>query len=261
MKKSNKHKKNTFWAGLLSFWLLITGVFVTNEYYPLRQVYEQLFPIQYKTYDQFGIKIPTQFQVHGIDVSHHQGSINWKMVKEMTDKDIKLDFAFIKATEGLTHTDSRFAYNWENSKKEQLIRGAYHYFKPHQKGEDQANHFIRHVNLEKGDFPPVIDVEEKGTIASATLMKGLLKFAKKIESHYGVKPIIYTYHDFYKLNFDDTFEDYTLWIAHYNVRKPNNNQWNFWQHSDKGRVSGINTPVDFNVYNRSLEEMKKGLVN
>ena len=59
----------------------------------------------------------------------------------------------------------------------------------------------------------------------------------------------------YKQNFDNSFKDYTLWIAHYHVRKPNNKQWNFWQHSDRGKVSGINTPVDFNVFNRSLEEM------
>ena len=114
--------------------------------------------------------------------------------------------------------------------------------------------------LSAGDFPPIIDVEEKGNISSATLMKGILKFANKVESHYGIKPIIYTYHDFYKINFDSTFINYPLWIAHYHVHQPNNQQWNFWQHSDKGRVSGINYPVDFNVFNRSLEEMKLGLI-
>ena len=256
--KKNRKSKNPFW--ILFLWLLGTGIFVANEYYPLRQVYEQLFPIHYKRYTQFGIKIPTQYKVHGIDVSHHQGRINWNMVKGMKDNDIHLDFAFIKATEGLSHKDTRFDYNWKNAKKEKLIRGAYHYFRPHIKGEQQANHFIRNVKLTKGDFPPVIDVEEKGNISSAHLMKGIMKFAKQIESHYGVKPIIYTYHDFYKQNFDDSFKDYTLWIAHYHVRKPNNKQWNFWQHSDRGKVSGINTPVDFNVFNRSLEEMKEGLI-
>lgn len=244
----------------LLLWVIGGSVYVANEYYSLQVLWERIFPLHYKTYAQFGIKIPTQYFVHGIDVSHHQGPINWKMVKGMKDKDVVLDFAFIKATEGLTHKDSRFRYNWLKSKENGMIRGAYHYFKPHQKGEDQANHFIRNVKLKKGDFPPVIDVEEKGNIPPKRLMKGILNCAKKLEAHYGVKPIIYTYHDFYKLNFDDTFKDYTLWIAHYNVHKPNNQQWNFWQHSDKGRVSGINHPVDFNVFNRSLEEMKMGLV-
>ncbi len=244
----------------LLFWIIGSSVYVANEYYSLQVLWERIFPVHYKTYSQFGIKIPTQYKVHGIDVSHHQGPINWKMVKQMKDKDVSLDFAFIKATEGITHKDSRFRYNWSQSKKYKLIRGAYHYFKPHQKGEEQANHFIRNVKLAKGDFPPVIDVEEKGNISSKRLMKGILKCAQKLEKHYGVKPIIYTYNDFYKLNFDTTFKDYPLWIAHYYVQKSNNTQWNFWQHNDRGRVSGINHPVDFNVFNRNFEEMKRLLI-
>ena len=261
MRKSNKNPILTFIIRLfLFFWIAGCCIYVANEYYSLRALWEQIFPVNHKTYSQFGIKIPTQYKVHGIDVSHHQGSINWKMVKQMRDKDLKIDFAFIKATEGITHKDSRFRYNWTKAKEQKIIRGAYHYFKPHQKGEIQANHFIRNVKLKKGDFPPVIDIEERGNISSERLMKGLLICAKKLEKHYGVKPIIYTYHDFYKLNFDNTFNQYPLWIAHYYVQKPNNQQWNFWQHNDKGRVSGINYPVDFNVYNKSLEEMKSYLI-
>lgn len=241
---------------LIVFFLIGSLGYVANEYYPFRQLIEELFPVHYKQYDQFGIRIPTQYKIHGIDVSHHQGRINWEMAKAMKDKDISLDFVFIKATEGISHIDSRFDDNWKQAKKTEFIRGAYHYFSPNVKGEDQAAHFIRTVTLLKGDFPPVIDVEEKGIISSSLLMRGVMKFAKKVEAHYGVKPIIYTYHDFYKQHFDDSFDSYPLWIAHYYVTKPDNQHWNFWQHSDKGRVTGINTPVDFNVFNRGMEQMK-----
>lgn len=230
--------------------------YVANEYYPVKQLIEQLFPVHYKQYDQFEIRIPTQYKVHGIDVSHYQGRINWQLAKSMKDKDISLDFVFIKATEGISHIDSRFDYNWKQAKKSGFVRGAYHYFNPHIKGEDQAAHFIRTVKLSKGDFPPVIDVEEKGTISSSQLMKGVMKFANEVETHYGVKPIIYTYHDFYKQHFNHSFDSYPLWIAHYHVTKPDNQYWNFWQHSDKGRVTGINTAVDFNVFNRGIDQMK-----
>ncbi|MFT6002758.1 MAG: lysozyme, partial [Flavobacteriales bacterium] len=153
--------------GIFVWLFLITNFFyVANEFYPLRDVYEKLFPIHYKSYSEFGIKIPTQYKVHGIDVSHHQGRINWEMVNKMKDKDLSLDFAFIKATEGLSHKDRRFKYNWKNAKSQKIIRGAYHYFKPNVKAVKQANHFIRTVTLQKGDFPPVIDIEEKGNVSS-----------------------------------------------------------------------------------------------
>ena len=258
--KTKRTKKRLGLKINIVIWTLVAGLFAVNYFYPLEDIWEKIFPSHYKSYAEFGIKIPTQYKVHGIDVSHHQGKINWEMAKAMKDKDISLDFAFIKATEGVSFKDKKFSYNWRKSKDAGFIRGAYHYFNPNKKGEEQAKNFIRTVTLKKGDFPPVIDVEDIGNVSSARLMKGVMMFAKKVETHYGIKPIIYTYHDFYKQNFDDTFDDYTLWIAHYFVKSPNNKSWNFWQHNDRGRVSGINTPVDFNVFNRDLEQMKGLLI-
>lgn len=250
-KKSNRRRNIN-----LSIWIIALSLLVLNNYYPLIDLWEKVFPTHYKTYKEFGIKIPTQYKVHGIDVSHHQGKINWEMAKSMKDKDISLDFAFIKATEGVAFRDRKFSYNWRKSKSAGFIRGAYHYFNPNKKGESQAKHYIRTVKLNKGDFPPVIDVEAIGKTTSANLMKEVMVFAKKVESHYGIKPIIYTYHFFYKKHFDNSFNNYPLWIAHYHVKSPNNTSWNFWQHSDKGRVSGINTRVDFNVFNRDIDKLK-----
>lgn len=257
-KKTRKYKRRRNIN--IGVWLIFIGLLVTNKFYPLEDLVEKIFPTHYKTYKEFGIKIPTQYKVHGIDVSHHQGKINWEMAKAMKDKDISLEFAFLKATEGNSFKDKKFKYNWRKSKAAGFLRGAYHYFSPHKKGEDQAKHYINNVKLNKGDFPPVIDVEDIGNISSKTLMKGVMKFAKKVEAHYGVKPIIYTYHDFYKNHFDSSFDTYTLWIAHYYVKSPSNTVWNFWQHNDRGTVSGINNRVDFNVFNKDLDKMKGLLI-
>lgn len=250
--KRSRKNKNIFTKALYSWfiglWIAGNVAYVADEYYSFKLLWESMFPIHYKEFQEFGIKLPTQYTINGIDVSHHQGSINWEMVKNMKDNNVSLKFAFIKATEGTGFIDKRFKENWKNSKTNELVRGAYHYFRPNEKGELQANHFIRNVKLEKGDFPPVIDIEELGNVSPKRLMEGVLKCAKKMEEHYGKKPIIYTYHDFYKNNFDTTFNSYPLWIAHYYKETPSNKMWEFWQHNDNGRVSGINYPVDFNVF-------------
>lgn len=225
-------------------------------YYNRWTIKEYFFPTTYKSYKEFNIRIPTQYKTHGIDVSHHNGAVNWELVSKMQVDSIALDFAFIKATEGTSHVDKRFHFNWKNIAKTRLIRGAYHYFSPNKSGLDQANHFIEHVKLIKGDLAPVVDVEVTGGVTTKKMIEELTVFIKKLEAHYNVEPIVYTYHDFYKLHLKGAFDDYPLWIAHYHVSKPNNQFWNFWQHSDKGHVHGINGKVDFNVFNREVIDLK-----
>lgn len=217
-------------------------------------------PPSHKKYDEFGIYLPVKYQVHGIDVSHHQGQINWELVSKMQVDSVNVDFVFIKATEGRNHKDRKFKRNWKHSKKQKLIRGAYHYFKPHVDGVVQAKNFCNSVTLSKGDLPPVIDVEEIGNLSSKELVKRVKAMVKYLENKYGVEPIIYTFHDFYKLHFKGEFDNYPLWIAHYYVRKPKNQLWNFWQLSDRATISGIDTPVDFNVFNRDKQAFKRLLI-
>ncbi|WP_420370669.1 GH25 family lysozyme [Escherichia coli] len=54
------------------------------------------------------------------------------------------------------------------------------------------------------------------------------------------------------------FNEYPWWVAHYYQRRPDNDgmAWRFWQHSDRGQVDGINGPVDFNVFNGTVEELQ-----
>lgn len=85
---------------------------------------------------------------------------------------MKLGFALIKATEGLSFVDWQYGRNWRNAKKAGMPRGAYHYFIPTLSGKQQAEHFIRTVQLEKGDLPPVLDIEEIRGAKPDDLAKG-----------------------------------------------------------------------------------------
>src|SRR5687768_1484289 len=63
-----------------------------------------------------------RYPIRGIDVSHHQGAVDWKKVEAAG-----IDFAYIKATEGRDHRDPRFDANWRAAEGA-LARGAYHFF-------------------------------------------------------------------------------------------------------------------------------------
>ncbi len=213
---------------------------------------------QYKTYKNFDIKLPMGYYTHGIDVSHHQGNINWKMVKDMRDSRSKIDFVFIKATEGTSIVDARFETNWEKTKENNLIRGAYLYFHPNNSGAKQAQYFINKVTLKTGDLAPVIDIEETNGVGKIGIVNSLNECIAELEKHYKTKPIIYANADYYNMYLKDSFENYPLWVAHYYVPKPNApNNWVIWQHNDKGHVNGINTAVDFNTINGGLSQLLK----
>ena len=205
--------------------------------------------------------IPKGYNVYGLDISHHQGKINWEKFKEENPKDTPIQFVYMKASEGSDHKDTQFDANWEKAKEHGFTRGAYHYFSPYSTGLEQATMFIQTVKLEKGDLAPVIDVEEKPD--NKTLFLQELKiFIAKIEEHYGIKPIIYSGKK-YKARYlnDKYFERFPTWIAHYYVDTLEVNQtWTIWQCSDRGRLPGINRNVDINIFNgtpEALENFKK----
>jgi lysozyme len=201
-------------------------------------------------YPAFGISLPIDYEIHGIDVSTHQGVISWKDVQEMKVKDVDLKFAFIKATEGYTKVDWQFKRNWKRAREVGMARGAYHFFIPTKAGAKQAENFINAVKLKDGDLPPVLDVEETYGAKPADVRKRVKEWLVLVQRHYGVKPILYTGADFYKQYLGSDFDDYPLWVAHYiQKNRPRiERQWDFWQHSEKGRVNGVVSAVDFNVF-------------
>src|SRR5690606_6078811 len=109
-------------------------------------------------------------------------------VAAMESDDIRISFAFIKASEGMLLVDQYFQRNWRESREHGVIRGAYHYFKPHINAGVQARLFLNTVKLEPGDLPPVVDVEEIGRLSPEELRERLQQYLSTVEEKTGVKP-------------------------------------------------------------------------
>ncbi|SFQ35022.1 glycoside hydrolase family 25 protein [Hymenobacter arizonensis] len=193
------------------------------------------------------------YSVHGIDVSSYQGRIDWPEVARHGVR-----FAFIKATEGGTMQDPRFQRNWREARAAGVLCGAYHYFQPKRDGKLQADLFARTVPIAPGDLPPVLDVEAANFHDVAVLRREVARWLRLIEAHYGVRPILYSNHSFYKRHLAGHFDHYPLWLAHYEVQRPAMpaDKWIIWQHSDEAYVPGIRGVVDFNVYQGSFESLQ-----
>ena len=209
----------------------------------------------------YGVCMPTGYSMHGIDVSHYQGDINWKMLKQTRQGKFPVQFIFIKATEGGDFSDDKFVANFDSAKAHGFIRGAYHFYNPKTDANKQADFFIRSVKLEPGDLPPVLDIEMKGKDMKK-LQQDLKIWLGKIENHYGVKPIIYASYKFKTKYLNDSiFNTYPYWIAHYYVDSVRyQGEWKFWQHTDVGTLPGIDEKVDLNVFNGSSADLQKMLL-
>jgi len=243
-------------------WWILLAVLVSVQLLILAYDWWQGRRARFVKYEAFGIPIPENFPVHGIDVSRYQRTIAWDVVKEMKVKNIEMGFVFIKATEGISNVDPEFFRNWKKSKQAGMIRGAYHFFNASKDGRTQAENFIRNVDLEKNDLPPVVDIEQLNRAKVAGLKQELKEWLDIIENYYKVKPVIYTNVDFYTRYLGKEFDTYPLWIAHYfQYDEPRiNRSWNFWQHSEEGRVNGILSKVDFNVFNGDSTQFKNLLL-
>lgn len=187
--------------------------------------------------------------IWGIDVSRYQGKIDWLKV------DTNIKFVICKATEGTKIVDAKFNYNWENCN---LIKGAYHFFRPQLSGKEQAKKYLSVISLESGNIIPIIDVEmtpywrlkknrSKG-------VKNLLQFVNFIESEIGIAPLIYTTGSFWNNYVSPYYPDkeHLLWVADYRKnpepKTPHDmNDWIIWQFTNRGKISGIKNFVDKNV--------------
>lgn len=245
------------WLGKLLMATVVLGLVVGFYFFFIRP-----YAYRWRIYDLTTFTespLRRQYSVHGFDISHHQGEIQWGELKNAINAtDTPLKFVFIKATEGGDFKDTRFEENFEQARLHGFIRGAYHFYRPMTSPEAQAQSFIQSVKLEAGDLPPVLDIEIIPE-DKEQMRRDLLVWLRTVEAHYGVKPIIYTYHK-YKENWlsGREFDLYPFWIAHYYVAKVRyQGSWDFWQHSDMGKLPGIQRTVDLNVFNGTLEQLKQ----
>ena len=191
-----------------------------------------------------------QDKTFGIDVSQYQGEINWNVIDSVENK-FPLHFVFIRATAGSNKVDSQFKTNWKSTKNHHLIRGAYHYYRPNENSLQQADNFIKTVQLQKGDLPPILDIEQMPKNQSIAKLKvGLQRWLDIVEAHYKIKPIIYTGERYYEDFLKEEFSEYSFWIANYNFFEENiKDDWLFWQFTEKASVVGIYENVDLNIFN------------
>lgn len=192
------------------------------------------------------------YLMRGIDVSHHNGDIDFSKVAE---KESDVSFVYLKATEGTDFIDPAFIKNSRQAIAANIPTGAYHFFRYDTDGELQALNFINALRGRDFALPPAIDVEDWGnpdghTTALIverlrTLIGSLLKF--------GYMPIIYTNLDGYHRLIKGNFDDVPLWISSFSYppldTDPDNLCWDIWQYSHRGDVRGIASATDLNVLN------------
>lgn len=203
-----------------------------------------------------------EYPVRGIDVSEHQGEIDWQAVSRAG-----VDFAFIKASEGKDHKDSRFSRNWADSAAAGVVRSAYHFFTFKSSGLDQADNFIACVPYDPESLPPTVDVEFGGNSKDIpepdVFRKELEDFIGRLKASYYKTPILYVAYDSYEKYISGHFDDCSIWIRDL-FRPPSlrdGREWTFWQYNCRARVSGIDGYVDLNVFKGDedrLEEFTAG---
>lgn len=193
-----------------------------------------------------------RFPIQGIDVSHHQGAIDWQRVAAQK----RIRFAFIKATEGGDFKDSEFQANWQGAKKAGLVRGAYHFFTFCRPGRDQALNFLSVVPYESGTLPMAIDLEFGGNCRTVPtrdeLLRELQAFVGELQKSYPEKPIFYVTEDFFNRYLADSgpaIPDHYQWLRNifYQPVQKTCERWAIWQFANNGAVDGISVPVDLNV--------------
>ena len=190
-------------------------------------------------------KYPEGYEIRGIDISHHQGKIDWELLRNAMIEKCPIRFILIKATEGKSILDPMFKENFAQARDYGFIRGAYHFWSNKSSAREQAYFFLENVVLLDGDLPPVLDIENKPKDVSVEdFQRDVLTWLHIVEDKYHVKPIIYTYYKF-KMNYLNAPK----------VEYPG--EWKFWQHTDAGRLPGVSGYVDFNIYNGSYYDLRK----
>lgn len=193
-----------------------------------------------------------EYKVRGVDVSSYQGDIDWNVLSLQ-----RIDFAYIKATEGSSTVDRCFEANWTNASKTPLRIGAYHFFSFESSGENQAKLFTSTVEEVPNMLPPVIDVEFYGRFHGAddidveAIKKELRSMIDILTDHYGVKPIIYVSSDTYELIAKDDFSDCGIWYRSVYGPVPKDVKWTIWQYSNRHVLKGYKGSeryIDMNVF-------------
>ena len=183
----------------------------------------------------------------GIDVSHHQGDINWKEVARE-----KIGFVYIKATEGATYTDSMFHKNVSGAIDAGMLVGAYHYFRMTSSATEQFKNFKESVGRYKMQLVPMVDVETSDGKPVKQLQDSLDVFIKLLKEEFGCPPMIYGTQRSYNTYCAPKYNNYHLYIGRYGDNPPEikgTGTYSIWQYTESAYVKGIPKPVDMCRFN------------
>lgn len=218
----------------------------------------------------------TKPMVKGIDVSHHQGTIDWTAIGDphrhysSEAPDESFDFAIVRVSDG-TFLDRQFERNWKLVRECGLVRGVYQFFRAGGgRAVLQADLMLERIDkcggIDTEDLPPVIDIERLNEADPQQVVDDVLAWTEHVSKQLDVLPILYTYPSFWCANLLCCCSHLPLWIAHYRgdnlpgapqaaERPPlipieQWEKWAMWQHSSTGRITGIKpgTDVDLNVF-------------
>ena len=220
-----------------------------------------------------GQKFEVGERVYGIDVAKYQNKVDWQRLSFSSDSHGRVSgrsdagnyrqpvlFALMKSTEGSTIVDPTFKRNFKAAKECGIVRGAYHFLSVNSSVESQVRNFIRHTPLAKGDFPPVLDLEiSRKTMQTQhkKVCRMALEWLRAVERHYGVKPIVYTYDNYYKEYLKGRgFDDYDFWVARFAASEPKERHWEIWQFTENGRCKGINHKVDIDLFRGDYRDLQ-----
>lgn len=216
----------------------------------------------------------TSQRIYGIDISKYQHGkgkkkypIDWKRLRithlgTISKKTVNgnvnfpIRYIYIKSTEGKSIVNPFYKKDYNDARKHGYHVGTYHFFSTRSSAVEQANHFLRHSHIRRGDFPPVLDLEPfpsqiKQMGGPAVLFARVRTWLRLVERATGVKPILYISQMFvnrYLPLAPDLKHDYLVWIARYGEYKPDIHLV-YWQLCPDGRVAGIHGTVDINVFN------------
>ncbi len=254
-KKNKKYKKQT------TLILIVSLILVSSVFLIVIDSIKKLSRDQFHSF--YDNKYSHKYVIRGVDVSHHNGTINWTQLKNEG-----ISFAFIKATEGLSHKDRKYKKNYDASKLLDIKTGTYHFYTFGLDGAKQAQHFIRHATVGSGDLIPAIDVEHSPiNIYSSDknyqerVITELQKMEQALFDYYNVHPIIYTNKDCYKLYIQDKFPNNLIWMSDlHNEPNTKENEWIIWQFSHTGKINGARGDIDLNYFRYSYRQFNELLI-
>jgi len=228
-----------FYISLSAFYALLLTVYLWGKYNKV----------------QFNYPASSLYSTYGLDVSHHQGEVNWPLVEKSQFK-----FVFLKATEGETFKDKRFEDNYLQAKKAGLKVGAYHFWSFCKDPKKQVNNILSSVPRLSGDILPALDMEtiKKCEFKNSEQEKSIINMhiniaISELSFQFGKSPIIYTTMDFISQHPEILKNKTVYWIR--SLLGPpflSNQTWSIWQYHNAGRVDGIEGPVDLNVISESV---------